>query len=127
MILRTLWLVVRADAKTTAEESWLFAGTVERFKQGENGEQAVAALDSLLGIKEAEVQRLLIWAPRNLREAAFDAACLAAMVDHELSWREHRLLRRLAKTCGIKFDRSDLERRVVALGGKSFMEESVGD
>jgi uncharacterized protein (DUF697 family) len=111
LILQIIWLVARADRKPAAEECWLLESTVAAFSRTDASAEAAGALDSLNEATTKEMVRLLTRSPRVLREAAFEAACVTAIVDHELSRRERRVLTRLANACGSDLDLADLRRR----------------
>ncbi len=111
-ILQTIWLVIRADSHASPEQSWLLEETLAAYDEAGAGEEAYAAFDSFGQVRDQDLLRRLSWAPTGLRQAAYNAAAMAAIADRNISRRERRLLKQLAAVCGLAFNLAELEDRM---------------
>jgi hypothetical protein len=104
LFLEVVWLVLRADRKTSAEEAWLLNALAGELALGDGGDEAVASFRDLVELNQDDVLARLSATPEDFKLRAYQAACVAAAVDGDFGRKEKRLLERVATTCGVEYD-----------------------
>jgi hypothetical protein len=112
LLLQVVWLVMRADGKTTAEEAGLLNALAIWSVDAENADP-VEALDTsfqeMVDLDEGKLLERLSTATPETQQLIWEAACVAAVIDHKLHRKEEKQLRRIAAACGIDYEREALD------------------
>lgn len=104
LLLQVMYLVVRADGKVSAEESWLLDAVTRELGLTEAGQAAVDRFRVAVDVSEAPVFAAVAGLAPEYRALVLDSATRAASVDHSLGKAEAAVLRRLATACSVNFD-----------------------
>jgi len=103
LLLKTLWMIVRTNGKTSSEESWLLSGLTTQLEQESEGQATVEEFEEII---ELNVENLLSdlrqLDPQEASEI-FKAACYTAAVDHEFDDQEEALLLQVAAACRVEY------------------------
>lgn len=112
LLLDALVLIMRVDKEGRPEESWLLDTVTAALEESEEGAEAVVSLRSKKRAKADEVLDRIAAAAAPVQREIYHAVSEAAIIDHELSRRERKLLKRMAKAAGTGYDEDALERSV---------------
>lgn len=104
LLLKTLWMVLRADRKTQAEESWLLNDLTRLLEQDDAGLAALEEFESLVNLDEEKVLTQLRALDAVMAEDYYGAAAYAAAVDHDVAKSEDVMLKKIAEACRVKHD-----------------------
>lgn len=109
LFLEVVWLVVKADGTTGAEESWLLDALAREIALTDEGRAAAERFRAMVDCKESEVLERLEGASGALKRSVYEAACVTAAIDRKLHRKEKKLLERIAKACRIEHDPKKVE------------------
>lgn len=99
LLVEALWLVLHADDKRGSDEAWLLGELADSLRATEVGSEAAAALKGLKAVKTDDVIQRLWKAPKDVRVGIYEAVKEAALLDHEISRAEAKVLRKLERAC----------------------------
>lgn len=104
LLLEVVWLVIRADGKTSEEEAMLLNSLASAAGDNPEFREAAAEFRSAVHVDETAVLERLGRVPLEIRHLIFEAACHAAAIDRRLHRKERAQLERIAAACGLSFD-----------------------
>ncbi|MGH9204479.1 MAG: hypothetical protein ACRD2A_24895 [Vicinamibacterales bacterium] len=102
--------MVKADSKTTAEESWLLNALADNIASMDGGAKAVASFRAMVDFDEIDILARLAVVSKELRQQVYETARVTAAIDHEFHRKERTQLQRIADACEIKCDPIEVER-----------------
>lgn len=104
LLLKVLWLVVQADARTAPQEATLLKELTARIRETAEGPEILDEFKALVEIDPESVWYDVREADEMDKRILFDAACATAAIDHEIHKQEIEILEQLAECCGTEFD-----------------------
>lgn len=117
VLLKTIWLLIKADGKVTQEEVLYLRRLVAAMEELGDPENA-RVLREMINFDADTVVQELSDLPAETRTEIYEAACVASVVDGKATKREMNLLRTLADTCDCSFDKDALEKLAKELRGE---------
>jgi uncharacterized tellurite resistance protein B-like protein len=115
LLLRTVYVVLRADGKVAPEESWLLNALSAAVASHEGGMTAVERFTSRLEVSVDEVLADLSRTSDANKRLCFRAALEAAAADRKAKSAEVKVLSRIADVCGVSFRKEDLKREIARM------------
>jgi hypothetical protein len=106
LLLEVVWLMIRADGKTSEEEAMLLNALASLNSDSPEIKAEVERFRSAVQVDERRVLERLARASDETRRVVFDAACHAAAIDHRLHRKEIKQLERIAAASDLIFDAS---------------------
>jgi hypothetical protein len=92
LLLEVIWLVIRADGKTSEEEAMLLNALASMNSDSPEMQAEVERFRSAVQVDETRVLERLGRASEETRRVILDAACHAAAIDHRLHRKEIKQL-----------------------------------
>lgn len=102
LLLESMVLIFSADKRADITESWLLKAVLAEFTKTSGDKVSVKKVAELRHRSAEDILGRLARAPREVRVNIYEAVSQAAKMDHVLRWRERRMLKRLAKACGVR-------------------------
>jgi uncharacterized tellurite resistance protein B-like protein len=104
LLLQVIWLVAGADGKTSEQEAWLINALAKEIQTRDEGSEVIANFRSMVDANEAGILAQLANASAEVRTRTYEAACIAAAIDHRFHRKEKQLLQRIAEASGIRYE-----------------------
>ncbi|MBF0280797.1 MAG: hypothetical protein HQM13_23595 [SAR324 cluster bacterium] len=110
ILLKTIWMIMQVDQKTSAEESWFLNDLTKQLELEIEGHAAVEEFEKIITVDENELIIKLHLLEDSQASDVYEAACYAAAVDHSVNKKQHKMLMQVADACRVKYDKKAVEK-----------------
>lgn len=110
LLLKAIWMVMKADGVVSAEESWTLKALGQVLIEMDGGTEVLSQFASIVDLDLSDVLRELEGCPNDFKSDVFSAAERVCAVDHKVHKKEVEVLKALAQVCGANVDVKRLKR-----------------
>ena len=103
-----MWIVIRADKKTKQTEAWYMKYLIDNLREIEGAEKALEDFASRVNYSDEKILQELSSLDVQVKHEIYEAACIASVVDRDLSKEEEELLKKLADVCNREFNKKEI-------------------
>ena len=110
LLFKIVCLVVGADKRVEKEEEWFITELARQFDNEGQQNNVLASVADAGDLDPEDLLAQLESAEPEYQGATYQAAIHAAAADHDVDRKELKLLKRIAKVCGIEFDPREVKK-----------------